>query len=92
MSAAPVTGVPYASGGVWELIFMMLVLKIPIIWIGYVVWWSVKAEPEIAPGDSSADVEWRPWRPPTNPRQRRGGPHGTPTRAGRARRRERAGA
>src|SRR5581483_4594417 len=25
----------------WELIFMMLILKIPIVWLGWVVWWSV---------------------------------------------------
>ena len=75
----------------WELIFMMLILKIPIVWLGWVVWWSVKAEPEAAPGNDAAGPEWRPYRP-AGPRRRRGGPHGTPTRAGRVRRRERAGA
>ena len=29
----------------WELVFMMLVLKIPIVYLGFVVWWAVRAEP-----------------------------------------------
>jgi hypothetical protein len=76
---------------VWELIFMLLILKIPMVWLGWVVWWAVKAEPEVAPGEGSAEAQWRPWKP-AGPRRRRGGPHGAPTRAGRMRRRERAGA
>ena len=71
---------------------MLLILKIPMVWLGWVVWWSVKAEPEIAPGGGDVQQsDWQPWRP-AGPRRRRGGPHGTPTRAGRTRRRERAGA
>jgi len=31
---------------VWEFIFMMLVLKIPIVYLGLVVYWAVKAEPK----------------------------------------------
>lgn len=29
----------------WELFFMMIVLKIPIVYLGLVVWWAVRAEP-----------------------------------------------
>ncbi|HUB76264.1 MAG TPA: hypothetical protein VL977_04360 [Solirubrobacteraceae bacterium] len=77
----------------WELIFMLLILKIPMVWIGWVVWWSVRAEPEVAPGGGAAEAEWQPFRPSGPARRgRRGGPHGSPTRAGRMRRRERAGA
>ena len=57
---------------------MMLILKIPIIYLALVVWYAIRAEPE--PGiDPSEYSVWRPWRRPSNhgPRPRRGGPHGT---------------
>ncbi len=64
------------SGQAWELVFMMLVLKIPLIYLGIVVWYAIKAEPE--PGvDPSEYSLWRPWKKPDGPRPRRGGPHGT---------------
>ncbi|MFL5927508.1 MAG: hypothetical protein ACJ77E_11305 [Gaiellaceae bacterium] len=63
------------SSGAWELIFMLLVLKIPMIYLGLVVWWAIRAEPE--PGvDPTETSVWRPWRKPSGPRPRRGGPHG----------------
>ena len=31
---------------VWEFIFMMVILKIPIVYLCLVVYWAVKAEPE----------------------------------------------
>jgi hypothetical protein len=63
------------SSGAWELIFMLLILKIPMVYLGLVVWYAIRAEPEpgIDPNESSV---WRPWRKPTGPRPRRGGPHG----------------
>jgi hypothetical protein len=66
------------SGQAWELVFMMLVLKIPLVYLGLVVWYAIKAEPE--PGADQSDMDfsiWRPWRRPGGPRPRRGGPHGT---------------
>jgi hypothetical protein len=30
---------------VWEAIFMLLVLKIPLVYLGFVVWWAIRAEP-----------------------------------------------
>jgi hypothetical protein len=80
------------SKAAWELVFMMLVLKIPIVYLGYVVWYAIRAEPE--PGIDPTDYSvWRPWQRPNGPRPRRGGPHGTreaarPTRP----RRDRVGA
>ena len=63
------------SGQAWELVFMMLILKIPIVYLGLVVWYAIRAEPE--PGvDPSEYSVWRPWRRPSSPRPRRGGPHG----------------
>jgi hypothetical protein len=64
------------SSAAWELIFMLLILKIPIVYLGVVVWYAIRAEPE--PGvDPAEHSVWRPWRRPDEPRQRRGGPHGT---------------
>ena len=55
---------------------MLLILKIPIVYLALVVWYAIRAEPE--PGvDPSEYSTWRPWRQPDGPRPRRGGPHGT---------------
>jgi hypothetical protein len=49
------------SSAAWELVFMMLILKIPIVYLGLVVWYAIRAEPE--PGvDPSEYSTWRPWR------------------------------
>jgi hypothetical protein len=70
---------------VWEFIFMMLVLKIPIVYLGLVVYWAVKAEPdppEPALLPAVLDPEPRPpWRRPDRPRRPRPGPHGSPVRS-----------
>lgn len=31
---------------VWEIVFMLLILKIPIVYLCVVVWWAIRAEPE----------------------------------------------
>jgi hypothetical protein len=31
---------------VWEIVFMLLILKIPIVYLCVVVWWAIKAEPQ----------------------------------------------
>jgi hypothetical protein len=70
----------------WEIVFMMVILKIPIVYLCAVVWWAIKAEP--LPGDGTepagGDPPYGPrpwWRPPR--RRRRPGPHGLPQRAAR---------
>jgi hypothetical protein len=64
------------SRAAWELVFMMLILKIPIVYLGLVVWYAIRAEPE--PGiDPTEYPIWRPWQSPTAPRPRRDGPHGS---------------
>ena len=35
----------FANDTVWEIVFLMLVLKIPIVYLCWVVWWAIKAEP-----------------------------------------------
>jgi hypothetical protein len=63
------------SGQAWALVFVMLILKIPMVYLGFVVWYAIKAEPE--PGSEPGEYSlWRPWRRPSGPRPRRGGPHG----------------
>ena len=33
------------SDGWWELIFLMFLMKLPIVYLIAVVWWAVRAEP-----------------------------------------------
>jgi len=55
---------------------MMLILKIPLVYLGLVVWYAIRAEPE--PGvDPNEYSVWRPWRRPAGSRPRRRGPHGS---------------
>jgi hypothetical protein len=68
---------------VWEFVFMMVILKIPIVYLGLVVYWAVKAEPEppepaLLPAvlEPSPRAPWQPLRP----RRARSGPHGSPAR------------
>jgi hypothetical protein len=62
---------------IWEIVFLLVILKIPLVWVCWVVWWSIKAEPEVgADGENNQDMNWRPWRRPPGSRSSRGGPHG----------------
>jgi hypothetical protein len=67
---------PEMSAEGWEFLFMMLALKIPIVYLGIVVWYAIKAEPDAESEQDDFSV-WRPWHRPSAPRPRRGGPHGT---------------
>ena len=29
----------------WEIVFMLVILKIPIVYLCVVIWWAIKAEP-----------------------------------------------
>lgn len=79
---------------VWEFVFMMIILKIPIVYLGLVVYWAVKAEPKppepaLLPAEPHGPEpeSHPPWRP-LQGRPRRG-PHGSPLRT--AQRSRRAG-
>ena len=71
----------------WELIWLMVIMKIPIVYLCWVVWWAIKAEPRhpegaaltaaVPPGSPGPDSGWRPHRAR---RQRPTRPHGGPTR------------
>ena len=67
----------------WELIFLMVVLKIPILYLCAVVWWAIKAEPNppeeaVLPVRDDPPRRGRGPRRPRFPRPQR--PHGGPTR------------
>jgi hypothetical protein len=69
---------------VWEFVFMMVILKIPIVYLCLVVYWAVKAEPKppepaLLPVERPEPEPRTPWRR-RPPRRRRGGPHGSPAR------------
>jgi hypothetical protein len=65
------------SGEAWGFVFLMLALKIPIVYLGVVVWYAIKAEPDPNVDEQEDFSMWRPWRRPESPRPRRGGPHGS---------------
>jgi hypothetical protein len=69
-----------------ELIFLMVILKIPIAYLCYVVWYAIKAEPRRGRGGSAA-VRVTPDQPPPGfdhlrrrSRRRPPRPHGGPAR------------
>jgi hypothetical protein len=83
---APARGSFFYTGAmVWEFIFMMLILKIPIAYLGCVVYWAVKAEPKppepaVVHAQLPGPEPREPWRPRPRTRGPRSGPHGSPHR------------
>jgi hypothetical protein len=68
---------------VWELIWLMVIMKIPILYLCWVVYWAIKSEPRpeqpvalLAVVDDSDPTPWRSRRA----RPRKPGPHGRPAR------------
>lgn len=62
-----------------EIVFLMLVLKLPILYLIAVVYWAVRAEPQPLEPAVVPAVDDQPPPPPQpfQPRRpRRGGPHG----------------
>jgi hypothetical protein len=60
----------------WELVIVLVVLKIPVFYVGWVLWWAIKAVPELGAEGGVDGVNWMPWRRPPSA----GGP---PARSGR---------
>jgi hypothetical protein len=79
---------PYTAVVVWEFVFMMVILKIPIVYLCLVVYWAIKAEPKPPEPTRAGVVEppepRSPWRPRARRRGPRNGPERTPLRAKRA--------
>jgi hypothetical protein len=69
---------------VWELIFLMVILKIPIVYLCWVVYWAIKAEPKPEEGEAALVVVPFDRDPPSRPCRRRSPrparPHGGPAR------------
>ena len=63
------------GAGGWSLVYMLVILKIPLAFALYVIWWAIKQEP--VPDEGVSDEERGPKRkPPLNPRSPRRGPAG----------------
>jgi len=60
-------------------IYMMLVLKLPILALLWIVWWAIRSTPEIDSSDDDGGLRRWPHSPrrPRPPRPRRG-PHAEP--------------
>jgi hypothetical protein len=71
---------------VWEAIFLLIVLKIPIVYLCLVVWWAIRAEPSPEEGAAlvarvdPTDPPACDWRRHVSRRPRRGGPQRNPGR------------
>jgi hypothetical protein len=56
----------YTRGVVWEAVFMLVVLKIPIVYLCVVVWWAIRAEPRpeepaaLVPAVPDTPAGWSP--------------------------------
>jgi hypothetical protein len=59
----------------WTFVYLMLILKIPIVALLTIVWWAIRATPEesepVRADDGGTKV-------PPRPRHPRRGPHGDP--------------
>jgi hypothetical protein len=69
----------------WFTLWFAIALKVPALYLAYVIWWSVKDPPGAAPGNTQESVDGGDAgpgrhgpRPPA--RDRRRGPHGSPER------------
>ncbi len=64
----------------WAFIWMMVVLKIPVVAAIWLVWWAMKAEPESVSDDDGGIKTPEPPIEPKPPRRGpRRGPHGDPS-------------
>jgi hypothetical protein len=69
----------------WFTLWFMVILKIPALYLCYVIWWAVKDPPAQHAGSAPDDVGGggdprRPRRPRLPIPGRRPGPHGSPAR------------
>ena len=71
--------------GIWPIIFLGLVLKIPVVFSLWLVWWAGRSYDEFAEDEAPGGAEdpgFRRWRrSPRHPRGPRRGPHGGAARA-----------
>jgi hypothetical protein len=61
----------------WTAVIFLLILKIPILYVCWVVWWAIRSEPEVGAEGGNEGLEginWKPWQRPPRSRPPRGGP------------------
>jgi hypothetical protein len=71
---------------VWEIVFFMVILKIPIVYLCFVVYYAIKAEPRPEEGAAvtvslGGDDSGGGWPRRLRPRRNRPRPHGGPSRS-----------
>jgi hypothetical protein len=72
----------------WFTLWFAIALKLPALYLAYVIWWSVKDPPAAAPGSAHGGVDGEdagprrigPRGPAHDSRRRPHGPHGSPER------------
>ena len=67
----------------WFTLWFLVILKIPAIYLAWVIWYAVKDPPDAAAGEGPGADEGGPgWRPTSDRRRERPrrGPHGSPVR------------
>ena len=75
-----------APDSIWEIVFLMVILKIPIVYLCTVVYYAIKAEPKPEAGAGVTatvgpdEPDGGGWRRRLRSRRLRPGPHGGPTR------------
>ena len=70
---------------VWEIIFLVIILKIPVAYVGGLVWWATKSEPDATSEEDPGLRRRGPFRrrPPGPGRFERTSARGLARRAGR---------
>jgi hypothetical protein len=71
----------------WITIWFMVILKIPLLYMCWVIWWAVKDPPDAVGSEPALDEleggggpGWRRSSERDRRGSRRGGPHGAPSR------------
>ena len=64
----------------WGFLWVMVLLKIPLVALLWIVWWAVHStpEPEAGTGEDDGGIHGPRERPPEPLGPRRRGPHGDP--------------
>jgi hypothetical protein len=72
-----------AKDSVWEIVFLIVILKIPIVYLCLVIWWAIRAKPRPEEGAAvTARLGDEP-EPPSRPNRRRARPPLRPRPGGR---------
>jgi hypothetical protein len=59
--------------GLWPILFLLVVLKVPVAALLWLVWWAIRAVPEAEPSSDGGGLGSSHWRlrprPPRGPRR-----------------------